>query len=104
MKSPIPFVHCHVHTDYSLLDGCGRTIEYADMAARLGMPAIAITDHGQLMGIPEHVEACEAKGIRPLVGCEWYVNDNRHDIEGEKQARKARAEAEYFDDPTHKNF
>ena len=96
--------HCHVHTDYSLLDGCGRSVEYADMAVDMGMEAIAVTDHGQLYGLPAHVDACNAKGIKPMVGCEWYVNDNRADIEGEKQARKIKRGAEAFDDPSFKNY
>ncbi len=67
------FVHLHVHTDYSLLDGCSRIDKLTARAAELGMPALAITDHGNLFGLPQFARACEKQGIKPLLGCEIYL-------------------------------
>ncbi|MGF1485003.1 MAG: DNA polymerase III subunit alpha [Opitutales bacterium] len=67
------FVHLHVHTDYSLLDGCSRIDRLTARAAELGMPALAITDHGNLFGLPQFARACEKNGIKPLLGCEIYL-------------------------------
>ncbi|MGF1450301.1 MAG: DNA polymerase III subunit alpha [Opitutales bacterium] len=67
------FVHLHVHTDYSLLDGCSRIDKLTARAAELGMPALAITDHGNLFGLPQFARACEKNGVKPLLGCEIYL-------------------------------
>ncbi len=67
------FVHLHVHTDYSLLDGACRIDRLMDRAVALGMPAIALTDHGNLYGAIEFYNAAKAKGIKPLIGCELYL-------------------------------
>ncbi len=67
------FVHIHVHSDYSLLDGMGKIKEYVNMARDAGMPALALTDHGVLYGAIEHYQACRAAGIKPIVGVEMYV-------------------------------
>lgn len=69
--------HLHCHSDFSFLDGVGRSLEYAEIAARHGQPALALTDHGNLYGLPAHWRACEQFGIKPLAGIEWYVNDER---------------------------
>jgi len=72
-----PFVHLHVHSEYSILDGACRIPKLAERAAELGMPAVALTDHGSLAGAIElHREARKA-GVKPIVGCEVYVCDNR---------------------------
>jgi DNA polymerase-3 subunit alpha len=68
------FVHLHRHGHYSLLDGCGFPDQYAERAAELGQPALAITDHGTLAGVLEHIVACEAVGIKPIVGMEAYFS------------------------------
>jgi DNA polymerase-3 subunit alpha len=74
------FVHLHVHTQYSLLDGACRLDELLDLAGRYGMPACAITDHGNMFGVIEFYEKATAKGIKPIIGCEIYVApDSRFD-------------------------
>ncbi len=73
-----PFVHLHCHTDYSLLDGCARIERYLRRCGELGMPALAITDHGNLFGAIHFYRACQKAGIKPLIGCEIYlVHDHR---------------------------
>ncbi len=67
------FVHLHVHSDYSLLDGACRIDQLMDRAATLGMGALALTDHGNLFGAIEFYSAAKAKGIKPLIGCELYL-------------------------------
>jgi len=67
------FVHLHVHSDYSLLDGACRIDRLMDRATALGMPALALTDHGNLYGAIEFYNQAKAKGIKPLVGCELYL-------------------------------
>ncbi len=70
------FVHLHVHSDYSLLDGCCRIDRLMDRAVELGMGALALTDHGNLYGAIEFYNTAKAKGIKPLVGCELYLVEN----------------------------
>lgn len=67
------FVHLHVHTEYSLLDGANRIKDLVKRAKELGMPALAITDHGVMGGCVKFYEACRDAGIKPLIGCEVYV-------------------------------
>lgn len=67
------FVHLHVHTDYSLLDGAASVKKLVARAKELGQPALAITDHGNMFGVINFVEACKAAEIKPIVGCEFYV-------------------------------
>ncbi|MDP2138772.1 MAG: PHP domain-containing protein, partial [Candidatus Didemnitutus sp.] len=67
------FVHLHVHTDYSLLDGACRIDRLMDRAAELGMRSLALTDHGNLYGAIEFYNQAKAKGIKPLIGCELYL-------------------------------
>jgi DNA polymerase-3 subunit alpha len=67
------FVHLHVHSDYSLLDGACRIDRLMDRATELGMKALALTDHGNLFGAIEFYNQAKAKGIKPLVGCELYL-------------------------------
>jgi DNA polymerase-3 subunit alpha len=67
------FCHLHCHTQYSLLDGAARIGTLVDRAAEMGMPALAITDHGNLYGVPEFYEACRKRDVQPIVGCEFYV-------------------------------
>ncbi len=68
-----PFVHLHVHTDYSVLDGMCAIDKLVAKALKWNMPAIAITDHGNLFGAIEFYQACTAAGIKPVIGCEVYV-------------------------------
>ncbi len=67
------FVHLHVHTEYSLLDGAARIGQVVGKAYKLGMPAVAITDHGNLYGIIDFYKAARQKGLKPIIGCEVYV-------------------------------
>ncbi|MFS8640288.1 MAG: DNA polymerase III subunit alpha, partial [Symbiobacteriaceae bacterium] len=77
-----PFVHLHVHSEYSLLDGAARVGELAARAAELGMPALALTDHGVMYGAIDFYKACKQHGIKPIIGCEIYMaRRTRHDRE-----------------------
>ncbi|CAM2770248.1 DNA polymerase III subunit alpha [Rariglobus hedericola] len=67
------FVHLHVHTDYSLLDGACRIDRLMQKACDMGMKALALTDHGNMFGAIEFYNAAKSKGIKPLVGCEIYI-------------------------------
>ena len=67
------FVHLHLHTEYSLLDGATRISSIADKAIREGQSAVAITDHGVMYGAVEFYKAMKEKGIKPIIGCETYV-------------------------------
>ena len=72
-----PFVHLHVHSEYSILDGACRIPELAARAAELEMPAVALTDHGSLAGAVELYREAGKAGIKPIIGCEVYVADDR---------------------------
>src|SRR5579859_2105250 len=67
------FVHLHLHTDYSMLDGACDVEKLCNRAKELGMPAVAMTDHGNIYGAVHFVNAAKAKGIKPILGCELYV-------------------------------
>ncbi|UCF20693.1 MAG: DNA polymerase III subunit alpha [Gemmatimonadota bacterium] len=67
------FVHLHTHSEYSLLDGANKLDALLDRAAQLGMPALAITDHGNLHAARHLYDKARARGIRPIIGCEAYV-------------------------------
>ena len=73
------FVHLHVHSHYSLLDGLAKIDELLDRAKELGMDALALTDHGVLYGAIEFYEKARRAGVKPIIGCEMYVAPNgRH--------------------------
>src|SRR5687768_2483050 len=77
------FVHLHLHTEYSLLDGASRPEKLAAKVAQLGMPACAITDHGNMFGAVEFYNAMKAQKVKPIIGCEMYVAyGSRHDKAG----------------------
>ena len=67
------FVHLHVHSEFSLLDGANRIKDLPVRAKELGMKAIAITDHGVMYGTIDFYKACKKEGIKPIIGCEVYV-------------------------------
>ena len=67
------FVHLHMHTEYSLLDGAIRISDLVKKVKSLGMNAVAITDHGNMFGAIELYKTCVAEGIKPIIGCEVYV-------------------------------
>ena len=72
------FVHLHVHTEYSLLDGAIRCDRLAARAVEYGMPAVAMTDHGAMYGAVEFYDKCLTAGIKPIIGCEVYVDPEGH--------------------------
>jgi DNA polymerase-3 subunit alpha len=72
-----PFVHLHVHSEFSILDGACRIPALAEKAARLEMPAVGLTDHGSLAGAIDLYRAATEQGVKPLLGCEVYVVDDR---------------------------
>lgn len=71
-----PFVHLHVHTEYSLLDGLSRIKKLVARAKELEMPALAITDHGTMFGVMEFYRACKDADLKPIIGCEMYLAPN----------------------------
>ena len=82
------FVHLHVHTEYSLLDGACRIGKMMDRVKELGQTAIAITDHGVMYGCIDFYKAAKAAGIKPIIGCEVYVaprkmSDRVHGVDNE---------------------
>ncbi len=88
-----PFVHLHLHTQYSLLDGSIRIDALMRRAKELNMPAVAITDHGNMYGVVEFVKTALEYGIKPIVGCEVYMAaGSMHD----KQPVSGRAETYHF--------
>lgn len=69
----VEFVHLHVHSEFSLLDGANRIKDLPVRAKELGMKAISITDHGVMYGVIDFYKACKKEGIKPIIGCEVYV-------------------------------
>ena len=67
------FVHLHLHSEYSLLDGAARIKEIPKRAAECGHTAVALTDHGNMYGAVAFFSACKEAGIKPIIGCEVYV-------------------------------
>ena len=82
-----PFVHLHCHTDYSLLDGACEISQLMDLVQKSGMPAVAMTDHGNLFGAVQFYNTAKAKGIQPVLGCEVYVS---------QQGLKTRSESDRY--------
>ena len=77
------FSHLHCHTQYSMLDGAASISNLIKKAKKTGMPAAAITDHGNMFGVPEFVKEAKKQGVKPIIGCEFYVTpsgmDDRQD-------------------------
>lgn len=84
--SPVDFVHLHVHTEYSLLDGASRIKDLVTAAREAGMEALAITDHGNMYGAVTFYQECKKQGIKPIIGCEVYLapgdRRDRMDVKG----------------------
>ncbi|WP_069648945.1 DNA polymerase III subunit alpha [Caloranaerobacter ferrireducens] len=78
MESSKKFVHLHVHTEYSLLDGAARISKLMDRVKELGMDSIAITDHGSMFGVVEFYKTALKKGIKPIIGCEVYISRGKY--------------------------
>ena len=70
------FVHLHLHTEYSLLDGACRISDVVARAKALGQRALAVTDHGVMYGAVDFYKACKKEGIKPIIGCEIYMAPN----------------------------
>ena len=83
--------HLHVHSEYSLLDGACKIDALAARAAEFGQPALGLTDHGVMNGAVELYKACKKHGIKPILGCEVYFVDDRHDREGTRRAQPPHA-------------
>jgi len=87
------FVHLHLHTEYSMLDGANRIPEIMKKAVEFGMPAVAMTDHGNLFGAIEFYKEAEEKGINPIIGCEMYMAPGKR---ADRNASSARDAAYHF--------
>src|SRR6201993_939752 len=74
----MPFVHLHCHTDYSLLNGACEIKQLMNIVSEQKMPAVAMTDHGNLFGAVEFYNAAKEKGVQPVIGCEVYVSQQGH--------------------------
>lgn len=85
-KSTAEFVHLHNHSQYSLLDGASRIEDMAKLAADYGMPAAAVTDHGNLFGAIEFYKAMQKVGVKPIIGAELYI------APGDRKERKVHAD------------
>jgi DNA polymerase-3 subunit alpha len=88
VSAPENFVHLHVHSEYSLLDGACRIPELVGRAAELKMPALALSDHGNLFGAIEFYQECRRLGVKPIIGCEVYL------APGDRREKKANSPKE----------
>ncbi|WP_068773529.1 DNA polymerase III subunit alpha [Paenibacillus sp. FJAT-26967] len=79
------FVHLHVHSEYSLLDGAARIHDLVETASQFGMKSLALTDHGVMYGAIAFYKACIAKGIKPIIGCEAYFTEGSIRTKGTRQ-------------------
>jgi DNA polymerase-3 subunit alpha len=86
---PAEFVHLHLHTEYSLLDGANRIPEVMQRAKDFGMPAVGMTDHGNLFGAIEFFQEAKKAGIKPIIGCEVYMAPGLHTDRGATNGRDA---------------
>ncbi len=77
------FVHLHLHSQYSMLEASCRTKEIAKRAAELGQPAVALTDNGNMFGAIEFYFACKSAGVKPIIGCDFYLAPKKLDVKGE---------------------
>ncbi|MFW9899653.1 MAG: DNA polymerase III subunit alpha [Candidatus Thorarchaeota archaeon] len=80
------FVHLHLHSEYSLLDGCGSLEKYIDKAIELDFKYLAITDHGNIDGAIQFQKKCKEKGLKSIIGCELYIVPNRF-YKGDKEKK-----------------
>jgi DNA polymerase-3 subunit alpha len=81
------FTHLHVHSQYSILDGASKIKKMIDKVKEDGMPAIALTDHGNMFGIKEFHAAATASGVKPILGIEAYVARRTRFEKSERQDR-----------------
>ncbi len=73
------FSHLHCHTQFSMLDGAASISQLIEKSKNRGMPAIAITDHGNMFGVPEFVKEAQRNGVKPIIGCEFYITPSGMD-------------------------
>ncbi|HOO63414.1 MAG TPA: PHP domain-containing protein, partial [Synergistaceae bacterium] len=78
------FVHLHVHSEYSLLDGAIRCGDLAEQVAAWGSPAVALTDHGAMYGAVDFYQKCKSQGVKPIIGCEVYLDPRGHQVRDKK--------------------
>ncbi len=94
------FVHLHVHSDYSLLDSCATLDKLVAKAKKLNMPALALTDHGNMFGALNFEKLCHVNGINPIVGCEFYVaygsHNEKNDVPYSHKGEEGDRHAHYF--------
>ena len=94
------FVHLHVHSDYSLLDSCAKLDDLVAKAKKLNMPALALTDHGNMFGALNFEKLCHVNGINPIVGEEFYVAYGSHleknDVPYSRKGEDGERHAHYF--------
>src|SRR6202140_1724567 len=83
MSTDTPFVHLHCHTDYSLLDGACEIAQLMDLVVEQKMPAVAMTDHGNLFGAVEFYNKAKEKNVHPVIGCEVYVAQQGHTVKSD---------------------
>lgn len=96
--SVVGFEQLHNHTDFSTLDGYAQVEEYAERCTQINMDYLCVTDHGMMGVIPRQIRACDKAGIKPIFGCELYVNDSRvhrDDIKFLPPDEKAEASTSY---------
>src|SRR5215472_6695485 len=96
------FVHLHVHTDYSLLDGACETSELLDEASRQKMPAVAITDHGNLFAAANFFYEASKRDVKPIIGCEVYVAKGSRLDRGERAGPSAAEDRDDFEPGTRR--
>ena len=78
------FVHLHLHTEYSLLDGLARISKLIDITKERGWDAVAITDHGNMFGALKFYEKCVENNLKPIIGCEFYISNDLHKKTGKE--------------------
>ena len=86
MSEKVPFVHLHVHSEYSLLEASPRVKQIAKKAAELGMSAVALTDNGSMFGAIEFYFACKDAGVNPILGLDAYICENRLEKKADRDA------------------
>lgn len=99
-----PFIHLHVHSQYSMLDGAIRVSDLVDQAKAFGMGAVALTDHGAMYGALEFYEKAKKAGIKPLVGCEFYLAENGMELHDRSAGHNFHLVALAMDETGYKNL
>src|SRR2546429_5245259 len=98
--APSDFVHLHVHSEYSILDGACRIPDLVSRAAEFEMPAVSLTDHGSMAGAVQLWKATRDTGVKPVIGCEVYLpNDPRAPQKGNAHPPLLPADNAGYPDP-----